>query len=56
MEGEKERSERTCGEREAGKMSITLTPKQSSHFRRVSQGRKHDPTFKPSLSIMQQEW
>lgn len=37
-------------------MSITLTPKQSSLFRRMSQGRKHDPTFKPSLSIMQQEW
>lgn len=45
-EGEKERSERTCGEREAGKMSITLTLKQSSLFRRMSQGRKHDPTFK----------
>lgn len=60
IEGEKRSGvkgvEKTCGEREAGKMSITLTPKQSGLFRWMSQGLKHYPTFKPSLFTMRQKW
>lgn len=46
-------TKKMCGEREAGKMSITLTPKHSSLFRWMSQGLKHDLAFKPSLFIRQ---
>lgn len=53
---ERRGTEKTCGEREAGKMSITLTPKQSRPFRWTSQGLKRDPTFKLSLFIRQHNW